>query len=490
MKDMDERYVAAVDLGSSTVRLCVACIRGDEVEVVHYGERVSAGIRTSLVFNPQLTSSVVGDLVREAELALMVRISQVVVGLPRKDVVQLTASMKMERSASNEYISLEEIRDLRALALDTYPLPDPGKQGIYGVVAQSFEIDEGMTLREREVVGTLSSTLEGRFKVFVGRRQGITALDKIFNGLGIAVSKQYFLPDAVSRAVLNDVERNGGVALVDVGGGVTSVSIYQGGILRHYASIPFGGRAVTGDIEIECAIPADLAEKIKVRFGACQPDKLGGLSEKVLQIRLTDPYMEIPVKYVSEIVDSRCREIVEAVLYYIEESGFSNSLRSGIVVTGGGAELTNYISLFKDMSGYKVRKGYPRRLFSSAVGKDVFSTSAAAVTGMVLCAKDDALLDCATESAQPEEAEPETVEVEVTEKTTSPEQDGRLFSPDEFGEKTEKPDSNETKKTTRTVKVPVTGTTERTGLLRLVWSTLGETALKVYDFINEGEDRR
>ncbi len=487
---MDERYVAAVDLGSSTVRLCVACIRGDEVEVVHYGERVSAGIRTSLVFNPQLTSSVVGDLVREAELALMVRISQVVVGLPRKDVVQLTASMKMERSASNEYISLEEIRDLRALALDTYPLPDPGKQGIYGVVAQSFEIDEGMTLREREVVGTLSSTLEGRFKVFVGRRQGITALDKIFNGLGIAVSKQYFLPDAVSRAVLNDVERNGGVALVDVGGGVTSVSIYQGGILRHYASIPFGGRAVTGDIETECAIPADLAEKIKVRFGACQPDKLGGLSEKVLQIRLTDPYMEIPVKYVSEIVDSRCREIVEAVLYYIEESGFSNSLRSGIVVTGGGAELTNYISLFKDMSGYKVRKGYPRRLFSSAVGKDVFSTSAAAVTGMVLCAKDDALLDCATESAQPEEAEPETVEVEVTEKTTSPEQDGRLFSPDEFGEKTEKPDSNETKKTTRTVKVPVTGTTERTGLLRLVWSTLGETALKVYDFINEGEDRR
>lgn len=488
MKDMDERYVAAVDLGSSAVRLCVACIRGDEVEVVHYGERESAGIRASLVFNPQLTSSVVGELVREAEEALMVRLSQVVVGLPRKDVVQLTASMKLDRSAPNEYISREELRDLRALALDTYPLPDPGKQGIYGVVAQSFEIDEGMTLREREVVGTLSSTLEGRFKVFVGRRQGMTALDKIFNGLEIAVSKQYFLPEAVSKAVLNDVERNGGVALVDVGGGVTSVSVYQGGILRHYASIPFGGEAVTGDIETECAISADLAEKIKVRFGACQPDKLGKLSEKVLQIRLTDPYLEIPVKYVSEIVDSRCREIVEAILYYIEESGFANSLRSGIVVTGGGAELMNFVSLFKELSGYKVRAGCPRRLFSSAVGKDIFSPSAAAVAGMVLCAKEDALLDCATETAPPEE-EPEMIEVEVTEKTP-PRDDGLLFSPDEFGEKAEKPKATET---TRTVKVPVKGTaeqTERTGLLHLVWSTLGEAALKVYDFINEGEDRR
>ena len=488
MKDMDERYVAAVDLGSSAVRLCVACIRGDEVEVVHYGERKSAGIRASLVFNPQLTSSVVGDLVREAEEALMVHLSQVVVGLPRKDVVQLTASMKLDRSSPNEYITREELRDLRALALDTYPLPDPGKQGIYGVVAQSFEIDEGMTLREREVVGTLSSTLEGRFKVFVGRRQGVTALDKIFNGLEIAVARQYFLPEAVSRAVLNDVERNGGVALVDVGGGVTSVSVYQGGILRHYASIPFGGEAVTGDIETECAISADLAEKIKVRFGACQPDKLGKLSEKVLQIRLTDPYLEIPVKYVSEIVDSRCREIVEAVLYYIEESGFANSLRSGIVVTGGGAELMNFVSLFKELSGYKVRAGCPRRLFSSAVGKDVYSPSAAAVVGMALCAKEDALLDCATETVPPE-VEPEMIEVEVTEKTP-PRDDGLLFSPDEFGEKTEKPKTTET---TRTVKVPVKGTTEqteRTGLLRLVWNTLGETALKVYDFINEGEDRR
>ena len=479
---MDERYVAAVDLGSSVVRLCVARIQGDDVEVVHYGERGSAGIRSSLVFNPQLTASVVGELIRKAEEALMVRLSQVIVSLPRKDVVQLTASMKMDRSSPNEYITREELRDLRALALDTYPLPDPQKQSIYGVVAQSFAIDEGMTLREREVVGTLSSTIEGKFKVFVGRHQAVTALDKIFNCLEIAVVKQYFQPEAVSRAVLSDVERNGGVALVDVGGGVTSVSIYQGGILRYFASIPFGGEAVAGDIETECAIPADLAERIKVRFGACQPDNLGALSEKVLQIRLTDPFTEIPVKYISEIVDSRCREIVDAVLYYIEESGYANSLRSGVVVTGGGAELMNFISLFKYMSGYKVRKGCPRHHFSSAVGKDVYSASASAVVGMILWAKEDALLDCATETAPVAQAEPEMIEVEVTAKTQQKD-DGQLFSPDEFGRQEKTPD---TKDTTRRVKVPVRETTERTGLLHLVW----ETALKVYDFINEGEDKR
>ena len=493
MKNLDERYAAAVDLGSSAVRLCVARILGDEVEVVYYRETESEGVRASLIYNPRMAASKVETLIREAEDALMVRISQVVVGLPRKDVFQLTASMKLDRSAPDEYITVEELNDLKSLALDTYPLPDPRNQGIYGVVAQSFVIDDGMTLREREVAGTLSATIEGRFKVFVGRNAA-PPLDKVFNGLGIVAARQYFLPEASARAVLSDVERNGGVALVDVGGGVTSVAIYQGGILRHFASIPFGGRTVTGDIETECSIPWELAEKIKVHFGACQPGRLEKLGEKVLQIRFTDPYTEIPVRYVSQIIDARCREIVEAILYHIEESGYANTLRQGVVVTGGGSELKNFVSLFEDMSGYRVRKGCPRKLFCSAVGNEVFTAPASAVLGMILLAKDEALPDCAEEpdlSAEAEPAaelavEPAPVEPQATEPAPVRE-DGRLFGPDEFGgqDNEPKPAGN-----TRTVKVPAGKKTEKTGLLHLVWSTLGETALKVYDFINESEEKR
>ena len=128
--------------------------------------------------------------------------------------------------------------------------------------------------------------------------------------------------------------------------------------MRYYASIPFGGKAITGDVRTECSISEELAERIKKRFGACLPGKLASLSEKVLQIRLTEPYKEVPVRYISEIIDCRCREIVDAILYYIQESGLQNSLRSGIVITGGGAEMANFVSLVKEMSGYEVRKGY------------------------------------------------------------------------------------------------------------------------------------
>ena len=345
---MEERYIASIDLGTSKLGLCVARVKGDDVQVVYYKETPSAGIRGSVVANPMKASLPLKKAIQEAEDELMIKILQVVVGMPRSDVRQETATGGIVRSNPDEYITEEEVENLKAMALESYPLDDETSQIMYGAVAQSFSIDDQIQLVESDVVGTLSKELEGNFKVFIGSRRATTAVDKIFNSMGIAIAKKYFLPDVVAKTVLTEEDRQSGVALVDIGAGVTSVAIYQGGIMRSYVAIPFGGKTITGDIRTECSISEDLAEKIKIKFGACMPGKLASLSEKVLQIRLTEPYKEVTVKYISEVIDARAREIIHAVLYYIQESGLENNLRGGIVLTGGGASLVNFANLFKE----------------------------------------------------------------------------------------------------------------------------------------------
>ena len=471
---MEERYIASIDLGTSKFGLCVARVKGDDVQIVYYKETPSAGIRGSVVQNPMKASAPLRKAIEEAENELMIKILQVVVGMPRSDVQQETATGTIERTTPDEYITEEEVENLKSMAVESYPLDDSASQIMYGAVAQSFSIDDQIQLVESDVVGTLSSSLEGNFKVFIGSRKATTALDKIFNSLNITVAKKYFLPEVVARTVLTEEECMGGVALVDVGAGVTSVAIYHGGIMRYYASIPFGGKAITNDIRTECSISEDLAEKIKKRFGAVQPGKLATLGEKVLQIRLTEPFKEVPVRYISEVIDCRAREIVEAVLFYIQESGLQNSLRSGIVLTGGGAELVNFKSLVEEMSGYNVRKGYPRFTFSASAGSGVYSTAATSAIGMILSAKDDNLPDCVSAPAAGEkEAEEETVEVEVKE---------TLFEPDDFGEAqpVEKP-----QKTTR-VKVSKQRS-EKTGIFSIFWKNVEDSALKFYDNANKEE---
>ena len=467
---MDEKYIASIDLGSSKFGLCVAKVSGDDIQIVYYKETPSEGIKASMIHNPMKASQKLKEAIREAEQELMITILQVVVGMPRSEVAQLTASATITRNNPDEYIDQEEVNALKSIALETYPLPNPDKDVMLGAVAQSFSIDDEIQLVESEVVGTISNTLEGNFKVFVGRMSATTALDKIFNGLGIAIAKKYFVPDVVAKAVLTEDEMSSGVALVDFGAGVTSLSVYYGGIMRYYASIPFGGKSITNDIRTECTISDVLAENIKLRFGACQPGKLASLTDKVLQLRMYEPAKEVPVRYISEIIDCRAREIVEAILYYIQDSGLQNSIRSGVVITGGGAELVNLVGLIKEMSGYEVRKGYPRYMFSASYGSGVYSTGATAAIGMILAAKADRLPDCVSVPEKKDEAdiENETVEVEVRE---------TLFSEDEIETVT----PQETEKPNKTKKVRVKKkTVERSGILSVVW----DTAMKLYDKAN------
>ena len=66
-------------------------------------------------------------------------------------------------------------------------------------------------------------------------------MTKVFNDLGIAVCRTYFTPVATAKAVLTEEEKSNGVALIDLGAGTTSVSIFSKKVLAAYGAIPFGG---------------------------------------------------------------------------------------------------------------------------------------------------------------------------------------------------------------------------------------------------------
>jgi cell division protein FtsA len=168
--------------------------------------------------------------------------------------------------------------------------------------------------------------------------------------------------------------------------------------MRHYASIPFGGKNITDDIKSECQISERLAENIKLAYGACMPEKLQSLSEKVLHIRSNnaEPDKQVTVKYLSEIITARIEEIMMAMLYEINESGFADMLRSGIVITGGCAQTANLGSFIYELSGYRVRTGYPQARISVSGCDGIKDTTAATSLGLIMAAKDEqCIVNCA-----------------------------------------------------------------------------------------------
>ncbi len=439
---MEEKYIAAIDMGTANITLTVARINGDDVQILYYKKHKSDGIRNSAVYNPQKATAPIKAAIEEAERDLGIKIMQVVVDLPRCDIRQETATAKVERSNQDEVITKEEVESLKSLAQDDYPLQDPNKDVIYGAIAQSFSDDENFQLIEDDIVGVISRNFEGNFKLFIGKKSSEKTVDKIFNELGIAIAKKYFTPIAQAKSVLTEDEMASGVALVDIGAGATSVTIYQGSILRYYASIPFGGKSITMDIKSECFIAEKLAENIKLAFGACIPEKLQTLGEKIIQIEgdELEGFKQIPVKYLSEIITARVKEITDAMLYEIQRSGLADKLRGGLVITGGCANLTNIAMYIKDLSGYNVRIGFPRRKFSASGYPTIFDPDASTSIGMILSAKDDGLLSCIDEPIRPKAEEEEDVQETVTVEASDdePKDEGSLFSQDEVKRTEEK----------------------------------------------------
>ena len=391
-----EKHIVAIDLGTSKVALTVARVTGDNVQIVYYKETPSYGVRYSSIYNVKQASGPLAEAIMQAEHELGIKITQAILGMPRFPIVQENCTATADRG---EYtmITSEEVTRLKNFAQSLHVLDDDEREAIYGSVAQSFSDGENFQIIESDIIGMPSNTLEGNFKLFIGKKNDLTKIDSAMNLIGVAAMRKYFTAESTASAVLSGSEMENGVALIDFGGGCTSVSIYQGKIMRHFASIPFGGKNITQDIMSECQISESLAENIKLAYGACMPEKLQNLGEKILLIKSDEgePDKQLPVKYLSEIISARVEEIIMAVLYEIEQSKFADSLRSGIVITGGSANLANLVGFVNDISGYKVRIGYPRYCFSHQGYTELQGTSAATSIGLIHAAVNDELVTCA-----------------------------------------------------------------------------------------------
>lgn len=396
--DMTDKHIVAIDLGTSKLALTVAKVTGNDVQIVYYKESPTppAGIRYSSIFNPSITAEALCDAIKVAEEELGIKITQAVVGMPKFPIRQETGTSQITDRGFDTDITQEDIAELKRFAQD-YPFKNEQTEAIYGAVAQSFSDGENFQIIEDDIIGMTSDILEGHFKIFIGKKNDLNKIDTVLKKSGICAMRKYFTADCTAKAVLNHSEMENGVALIDFGAGCTSVSIYHGSIMRHYASIPFGGKNITDDIKSECQIPGRLAENIKLAFGACMPEKLQNLSEKIIHIRSNsaEPDKQLPVKYLSEIITARVEEIMMAILYEIQNSGFADKLRSGIVITGGGAQLANLGNFIYDLSGYRVRCGYPKRMFSYHGCDSIAETSATASIGLIMAAKDESEINCA-----------------------------------------------------------------------------------------------
>jgi len=156
---------------------------------------------------------------------------------------------------------------------------------------------------------------------------------------------------ALADAILSPQYKELGCALVDFGAGVTSVSVYKGGDLKHLCVIPFGGRLITRDLTSLQLTEAD-AEILKKERGSAILQNED--ENEHVTIEMEGSEREIKMSDLNAIIEARTKEIVENIYARICEVIELRQLGAGIVLAGCAAELRNLPELMKEKFGLKI----------------------------------------------------------------------------------------------------------------------------------------
>ena len=374
------QYIAAIDIGTTKIVAIVGRkTDNNKIKILGMARTPSKGVKRGVVLNIEETVNAIKSVVEDVQVRTGIIFNDVFVGIAGQHIKSIRNRGYINRDSYDDEITKD---DINALIEDMFKIPIEVGEEIIHVLPQNYIVDNETGVKNP--IGMAGKRLEGNFQIVIGQVSSARNIERCVNRVGLTVRELILEPLASSSAVLTADEIEAGVALVDIGGGTTDVAVFYDDVIRHTAVIPFGGNVVTKDIKEGCSILLRQAELLKVQFGSA----LGDIAQEDKVVTIPgisgrDP-KEISFKSLAYIIQSRMEEIIDAVLYEIENSGCAEKLSAGIVLTGGGAMLKHLPQLVKFKTGYDVRIGVPSEHVTGEMEDDMNQPMFATSVGLII----------------------------------------------------------------------------------------------------------
>jgi cell division protein FtsA len=372
---MAGEIIVGLDIGTTKICAVVGEARGDAVEIIGMGSHPSDGLRKGVVINIEHTVDSIKEAIEEAETMAGCEISSVYAGIAGGHIKGFNTpgiiALKEKEVTKKDIERVIEAASAVAIPMD---------REVIHTLVQEFIVDDQDGIVDP--LGMAGVRLEAKVHIVTGAVTSAHNIIKCANKAGLDVYDIVLEPLASSEAVLTKEERNLGAALIDFGGGTTDMALFSRGAIKHTSVLALGGDNLTYDIAVGLRTPKLEAEKIKIKYG-CALSSLIGRDEtiEVPGVGGRKP-RTLSRQILGEILEPRVEEIFSLIHNEITNSGYESLLGSGVVVTGGCAELPGISELAEQVFNAPARAGYPQGIegLEDLVNKPMYSTA----VGLVL----------------------------------------------------------------------------------------------------------
>lgn len=375
--------IVGIDIGSSNVRTVIAEDLSDMElpRVIGVGTAPSSGMRKGVIVDTEEAIKAINESLEKSERMAGVTVKEAAVSIGGAEVTFQNSKGVIAVGRADGEVTED---DLERVIKEAQNLAIPLNREIIHIIPKSYRLDDQDNIKDP--LGMKGVRLELEALAIEISSPHIKSLIKCIEQSGVEVTDLILEPLASAKAILNNKQKELGVALVDIGGATTSLAVFEEGELLHAAILPIGSNHVTNDIAIGLRTSIEVAEKIKLEYGIADPDEVNRKEEIDLSKIDSSESGVVSRHHVAEIIQARIEEIFGMVNKELKIIGKVGLLPAGVVLTGGGAKLSQIAVLAKESLRLPIQIGFPIQL--GGITDKVDDPSFATAVGLLLWEKE------------------------------------------------------------------------------------------------------
>jgi len=365
--NQQDLYIS-LDIGSSSIKVLIGEMSDGQLHVIGVGNVKSNGVRKGAIVDIDATVQSIRKAIEQAERMTGFQINEVVLGVPaNQTMLQLVKGVVAVNSENREITD----DDLDRVVESAQVMSIPPERELVNIIPRQFIVDNLDEIKDPR--GMIGIRLEMDATMITTSKTLLHNVLRCVERAGLSIREIYLQPLAAGFFALTEDEKNQGTAFIDLGGGSTTIAVFEEGLLTHTGVIPIGGDHITKDISIVLKTPTEQAEQIKHQFGHAFYDDAS--DDEIFEVPIvgTDSTDQYSQRYISEIIGARLEELLELVIDELARLGVRD-LPGGVVLTGGVAKLEGIAQLARQILQTRVRIYTPDYIgvrepsFTTAVG--------------------------------------------------------------------------------------------------------------------------
>ncbi|NOR58839.1 MAG: cell division protein FtsA [Sulfurimonas sp.] len=374
------RTVLAIDIGSTKICAIIAEIADDgSIAITGAGTSKAQGLKKGSITNIELASKSIKTALNDAKRVSGSDVRTAVVSISGAYTKSLNSNGIV--NIQNKEVSFKEIE--RVMQTSLYNANIPNEYDVLHALPFNFKVDDQDFIEDP--LGMNASRLEVETHIITTQKSNLNNLKKAVRGAGVEVENIVLNGYASSIATLNQDEKELGVAVIDMGGNTSNITIHSGNSIRYNDFLGVGSNHVTSDLSMALHTPLNIADSVKLSYGSLLTP-----SNELIELPIIgdeNTTHEVSLEVVHNVIFARVEETLMILAQFIENSGLKDQLGAGIVLTGGFSKMEGIRDLAVATFGsVPVRLARPIEMdglfdnlrsaeFSSAIGLVMYSAS-------------------------------------------------------------------------------------------------------------------